>query len=59
MNDVLDVFGEFFLQYCLEHGYDNMLRTLGHDFYTFIQNLDSLHVLVSMTYRDIVPPSFR
>jgi len=26
---VLEVFGEYFLEYCLKHGYDKMLMTLG------------------------------
>jgi len=57
--DVLEVFGEFFLTYCLRHGYDKMLRTLGGDFISFVQNLDSLHALLSMSYKNISAPSFR
>ena len=57
--DVLEVFGEHFLTYCLEHGYDKMLRTLGGNLKDFIQNLDSLHELLSRTYKDYDAPSFR
>jgi guanylate cyclase soluble subunit beta len=56
---VLELFGEYFLTYCMMHGYDKMLLTLGHDFKTFIQNLDSLHALLAMSYRRIKAPSFR
>ncbi|KAK3102962.1 hypothetical protein FSP39_015315 [Pinctada imbricata] len=56
---VLEIFGEYFLQYCLRHGYDKMLRTLGGDFKSFIQNLDSLHSLLAMSYKNIEAPSFR
>ncbi|XP_069142346.1 guanylate cyclase soluble subunit beta-2-like [Argopecten irradians] len=56
---VLEVFGEYFLTYCLRHGYDKMLRTLGSDFESFIQNLDSLHALLAMSYKQIAAPSFR
>ncbi|KAJ8301518.1 hypothetical protein KUTeg_020505 [Tegillarca granosa] len=56
---VLEIFGEYFLQYCLRHGYDKMLRTLGEDFKAFIQNLDSLHALLAMSYKNIEAPSFR
>ncbi|KAJ8301515.1 hypothetical protein KUTeg_020502 [Tegillarca granosa] len=56
---VLEIFGEYFLQYCLRHGYDKMLRTLGEDFQAFIQNLDSLHALLAMSYKNIEAPSFR
>ncbi|WAR26268.1 GCYB2-like protein [Mya arenaria] len=56
---VLEIFGEYFLQYCLRHGYDKMLKTLGRNFKSFIQNLDSLHALLALTYKNIVAPSFR
>ncbi|KAL8621351.1 hypothetical protein ACOMHN_053372 [Nucella lapillus] len=56
---VLKVFGEYFLTYCFQHGYDKMLSILGGDFTSFIQNLDSLHSLLSYSYKDIVAPSFR
>ena len=56
---VLKVFGGHFLTYCLKHGYDKMLTTLGGDLISFIQNLDSLHSLLSVSYVGIVSPSFR
>ena len=56
---VLEIFGEYFFQYCLQHGYDKMLRTLGDNFESFIQNLDSLHSLLAMSYKNIDAPSFR
>ncbi|XP_064632525.1 guanylate cyclase soluble subunit beta-2-like [Lineus longissimus] len=59
LTTVLEVFGEFFLEYCLSIGYDKMLLTLGGDFVTFMQNLDSFHALLSMTYTDLDAPSFR
>jgi len=56
---VLEIFGEYFLTYCLRHGYDKMLKTLGANFKSFIQNLDSLHSLLALTYKNIEAPSFR
>ncbi|CAH1783515.1 unnamed protein product [Owenia fusiformis] len=56
---VLEVFGGYFYTYCKENGYDKMLATLGGDFVSFIQNLDSLHALLAMTYEEIEAPSFR
>ncbi|BFZ10415.1 hypothetical protein BsWGS_13454 [Bradybaena similaris] len=56
---VLEVFGDYFLIHCLRYGYDDMLRTLGSDIISFIQNLDSLHSLLALTYDKIVAPSFR
>ncbi|KAK3803114.1 hypothetical protein RRG08_028034 [Elysia crispata] len=55
---VLEIFGEFFFDYCLRHGYDKMLRTLGSDIKSFIQNLDSLHSLLALSYKGISAPSF-
>ena len=55
----LEIFGEFFFDYCLRHGYDKMLRTLGSDIKSFIQNLDSLHSLLALSYKGIAAPSFR
>ncbi|XP_013400601.1 guanylate cyclase soluble subunit beta-2 [Lingula anatina] len=56
---VLELFGEYFFEYCLDNGYDKMLRTLGEDLPSFIQNLDSLHSLLAMSYKNIEAPSFR
>ena len=59
LETVLKVFGGYFLTYFLKHGYDKMLTTLGGDLISFIQNLDSLHSLLSVSYVGIVAPSFR
>ncbi|KAH9496327.1 Guanylate cyclase soluble subunit beta-2 [Bulinus truncatus] len=59
VESVLEIFGEFFFDYCLRHGYDKMLRTLGSDIKSFIQNLDSLHSLLALSYKGIAAPSFR
>ena len=59
LDTVLEVFGEYFVQYCFRHGYDQLLRTLGKDFISFIQNLDALHANLQRTYTKLRPPSFR
>ncbi|KAL8621348.1 hypothetical protein ACOMHN_053369 [Nucella lapillus] len=56
---ILKLLGTHFVAYCMRHGYDKMLKTLGSDIFVFIQNLDSLHYLLSVTYKGIVAPSFR
>ncbi|KAI8782234.1 guanylate cyclase soluble subunit beta-1, partial [Biomphalaria pfeifferi] len=56
---VLEVFGDYFITFSLRHGYDDMLRTLGCDMTSFIQNLDSLHSLLALSYDNMVAPSFR
>ncbi|CAG5136594.1 unnamed protein product, partial [Candidula unifasciata] len=55
---VLEVFGDYFIMFTLRHGYDDMLRTLGSDMTSFIQNLDSLHSLLALSYDKMVAPSF-
>ena len=59
LGTVLETFGEYFFSYCLEHGYDKMLRTLGDNFETFMQNLDALHSYLAMSYKNMKAPSFR
>ncbi|ESO98999.1 hypothetical protein LOTGIDRAFT_142368, partial [Lottia gigantea] len=59
VNTVLEVFGDYFIMHVLRHGYDTMLRTLGNNMWNFIQNLDSLHSLLALSYKEIRPPSFR
>ncbi|CAC5367376.1 GUCY1B [Mytilus coruscus] len=56
---VLEEFGDYFVQYCFRHGYDQLLRTLGKDFISFIQNLDTLHSYLARTYTQLRFPSFR
>lgn len=56
---MLEDFGEYFVQYCFRHGYDQLLRTLGKDFFSFIQNLDALHSYLARTYTKLRFPSFR
>ncbi|ESO93123.1 hypothetical protein LOTGIDRAFT_119983, partial [Lottia gigantea] len=59
VNTVLEIFGDYFIMYAMRHGYDKMLKTLGSDMWHFIQNLDSLHSLLALSYKNIIPPSFR
>ncbi|GFO06337.1 guanylate cyclase soluble subunit beta-2-like [Plakobranchus ocellatus] len=56
---ILEIFGDYFLVHCLRHGYDDMLRTLGCDMEGFLQSLDSLHSLLALTYDNMSAPSFR
>ena len=59
MDQLLDLYGDYFIIYALQNGYDHMLRSLGPDFRSFIQNLDSLHKNLEMSYKDMKAPSFR
>lgn len=57
--DVWKSFGNYFFNYASKLGYDRMLRSLGMDFYSFVQNLDHLHSLLALTYKGMRPPHFR
>ncbi|KAK3085838.1 hypothetical protein FSP39_009453 [Pinctada imbricata] len=59
ISGVLEAYGHYFYYYANSRGYDRMLRTLGKDFYTFVQNLDLLHSLLALTYKGMRPPQFR
>ncbi|XP_077998741.1 guanylate cyclase soluble subunit beta-2-like, partial [Glandiceps talaboti] len=57
---VLEVFGEYFMEYVIRLGYGNLLRTLGHDLKSFLEGLDFLHfVYLKMTFKEMDAPSFR
>lgn len=59
VSGVLESYGHYFYFYSTSCGYDRMLRTLGKDFHTFVQNLDLLHSLLALTYKGMRPPHFR
>ncbi|XP_071799009.1 guanylate cyclase soluble subunit beta-2-like [Asterias amurensis] len=56
---ILELFGEFFFSFCQSSGYDEMLRALGGNLKSFLENLDSLHSYLSFSYEQMEAPSFR
>lgn len=56
---VLELFGEYFFTFCQRSGYDEMLRVLGGDLMSFLENLDALHSYLSFSYKQMEAPSFR
>ncbi|XP_039510812.1 guanylate cyclase soluble subunit beta-2-like [Pimephales promelas] len=56
---LLRQFGEYFFEFCKRSGYDHMLRTLGGNLFEFMENLDSLHSYLSLSYKEMNAPSFR
>ncbi|XP_038050765.1 guanylate cyclase soluble subunit beta-2-like isoform X2 [Patiria miniata] len=56
---ILELFGEFFFSFCQQSGYDEMLRALGGNLKSFLENLDSLHSYLSFSYEQMEAPSFR
>lgn len=53
------MFGAFFFETCKKSGHSSILRTLGHNLYGFLLNLDTLHDHLSFTYTQMRAPSFR
>uniref|UniRef100_H0XFH1 guanylate cyclase n=1 Tax=Otolemur garnettii TaxID=30611 RepID=H0XFH1_OTOGA len=59
MEAILKLFGEYFFKFCKVSGYDRMLRTLGGNLTEFIENLDTLHSYLALSYQEMNAPSFR
>ncbi len=59
VNEVWELFGETFLEFCEESGYDRILRVLGGSLKEFLENLDALHDHLSTIYPGMRAPSFR
>lgn len=53
------MFGSFFFYTCKKSGHSKILRTLGHNLYGFLLNLDTLHDHLAFTYHRMWAPSFR
>ncbi|KAL9973486.1 hypothetical protein ACROYT_G019954 [Oculina patagonica] len=58
-NKILELFGEWFLDFCQESGYDRILQVLGGTLRDFISNLDALHDHLGAVYPGMRAPSFR
>ncbi|OQV11482.1 Guanylate cyclase soluble subunit beta-1 [Hypsibius exemplaris] len=57
--EVLELFGNYFIEFCVESGYDKILRVLGSSPIAFLQNLDALHDHLGSVYPGMRAPSFR
>lgn len=58
-NDILELFGRMFFEFCQESGYDKILKILGATPRDFLQNLDALHDHLATIYPGMRAPSFR
>ncbi len=47
---ILQLFGQFFFEFCVESGYDKILSVLGSSMKDFLENLDALHDHLSTIY---------
>jgi guanylate cyclase soluble subunit beta len=56
---ILELFGQFFFEFCVESGYDRILSLLGATTKDFLENLDALHDHLSIIYPGMKAPTFR
>lgn len=55
---ILEAFGHHWIKYTAHAGYGDLLRLAGGSFISFLQNLDTLHARVGLTFPHLAPPSF-
>ncbi|CAH0386757.1 unnamed protein product, partial [Bemisia tabaci] len=58
-NQILELFGKMFFEFCQDSGYDKILQVLGATPRDFLQNLDALHDHLGTLYPGMKAPSFR
>ena len=54
---VLEAFGEYWMQYSAGQGYGELLDLMGHDVPSFLEQLDEVHERLKLSFPDLVPPS--
>ncbi|MEO1662176.1 MAG: heme NO-binding domain-containing protein [Pseudomonadota bacterium] len=55
---VLNVFGEYWVDYAGQSGLGNLLKLSGNSFVERVKNLDDMHERILMTMPNLKPPSF-
>lgn len=56
--EVMQAFGEFWVEYTSSEGYGEMMDMFGDTLPEFLENLDSLHSRVGVSFPKLQPPSF-
>ena len=57
-SDIMQAFGEYWIQYTAQEGYGEMIDMSGEDLPEFLENLDNLHARVGVSFPKLNPPSF-
>ncbi|AKG20914.1 heme NO-binding domain-containing protein [Calothrix sp. 336/3] len=57
--EIMQAFGEFWIQYTTEAGYGELLDMSGDDLPEVLENLDNLHTRLGVIFPKLKPPSFR
>ncbi|MBN3894898.1 MAG: heme NO-binding domain-containing protein [Nostoc sp. NOS(2021)] len=56
--EIMQAFGEFWVQYTAQEGYGEMMDMNGDTLPEFLENLDNLHARVGVSFPKLQPPSF-
>ncbi len=56
--EIMEAFGEFWVQYTAEAGYGELLDMSGDDLPEALENLDNLHARLGVIFPKLKPPSF-
>ena len=55
---LLEIYGGYFIQYVKDEGYDNLLKCLGSDLHSWLCNVNHLHSHLSGALPKMIPPQF-
>ena len=55
---VLEAYGEYWVEYAARTAYSSLMNTSGSDLRTFLSRLDDMHLKISFTMPHLQPPSF-
>jgi hypothetical protein len=58
-NQALEAYGEYWVIFASQSGYENLLSMFGRDFQTCLENLDHMHEHMGSFMPGIKPPEFR
>jgi hypothetical protein len=54
---ILEAFGEHWIQYTVDEGYGPMMSMYGSSVFEFLQNMNSLHSQIRLSFPELKPPS--
>lgn len=57
-NEALEAFGEYWIKFTGAQGYEHLLDASGDTLPEFLNNLDDLHTRLSLTFKELAPPTF-
>ena len=59
VDELLEAFGEYWVRYAADAGFDDMMAMFGQSMTEFLKNLDHMHSHISSAFPDLQPPSFQ